>query len=142
VKWRKGQSGNPAGRPKGALGTRTKLLQKYEGRIVKRIINLALRGDRVCLRICADRLWPALRPIAAPVKVPNVKATDLGCFGRRVLRRMARGQLAPDAAQLILGALEAQARLVEHSTLVERLEALERQSQSSAALTGGIARAH
>src|SRR5262247_208662 len=59
-KWAKGQSGNPRGRPPGSHDFRTLLEAGDEQRIAKAIVERALNGEPVALRIAADRLWPAL----------------------------------------------------------------------------------
>src|SRR5262245_54568482 len=68
AKWVKGQSGNPRGRPPGSHDFRTLLEAGDELRIAKAIVERALNGEPVALRIAADRLWPALsrREFSAP----------------------------------------------------------------------------
>ncbi len=72
--WKPGQSGNPAGRPKGARGkltllreavlkkAETSLLDNWED-IVKTTIELAKAGDPTCLNILWNRVIPAKRTI-------------------------------------------------------------------------------
>src|SRR5215207_8257838 len=56
----KGQSGNPAGRPRGSRGRATMALQDMLERdaesIARTAINLAKHGNIAALRICMERL--------------------------------------------------------------------------------------
>ena len=56
-----GQSGNPAGRPKGSRSKATLALEAiFEGEadaLTRKVIELALDGDTQALRMCLDPLW-------------------------------------------------------------------------------------
>ena len=58
---------NPAGRPKGSLNKYTKLsreLMSTKGpEIVNKVIELALEGDRHCLKMCMDRIIPTSKAV-------------------------------------------------------------------------------
>jgi hypothetical protein len=72
--WKPGQSGNPAGRPKGSRGkltllreavlhnSETLVLKDFED-IVKATLELAKAGDSTCLKIIWDRIIPSKRAI-------------------------------------------------------------------------------
>ena len=79
--FQKGQSGNPAGRKPGTKNRKLELLRSNDKRLKKKVLEMALDGDPVALRICADRLWPKLRPEAAPVRVITA-SSDLASQGR------------------------------------------------------------
>jgi hypothetical protein len=66
--FRKGMSPlNPTGRPKGSLNKFTKLsreLMSNKGpEIVEKVIELALEGDRHCLKMCLDRIIPTTKAV-------------------------------------------------------------------------------
>lgn len=58
---------NPAGRPKGSLNKFTKLsreLMSSKGpEIVEKVIEMALEGDRHCLKMCLDRIIPTSKAV-------------------------------------------------------------------------------
>jgi Family of unknown function (DUF5681) len=62
--WVKGQSGNPAGRPPRAHMTAT-VAEYLIGRktipLTKKLVALALAGDRAALRLCFERIAPPRR---------------------------------------------------------------------------------
>jgi len=67
--WKKGQSGNPAGRPKGAKGKATELRKAIEegalGRLesdmpklIEMALDMALSGNETMLKFCLERFLP------------------------------------------------------------------------------------
>ena len=61
-KFLKGNRGGP-GRPRG-LGSRPSFAslvgEEAIARLAQKVLTLALEGDATCLKVAADRLWPAL----------------------------------------------------------------------------------
>ncbi len=55
--FQKGQSGNPAGKPKGARH-KTTLMQDDAERIVNAVITAACNGDMTAAKIILDRICP------------------------------------------------------------------------------------
>jgi len=58
---------NPEGRPKGSVNKFTALsreLMSNKGpEIVQKVIDLALEGDRTCLKMCMDRIIPTTKAV-------------------------------------------------------------------------------
>ena len=127
MQWQKGQSGNPAGRKPGEKNKKIELLRSNDLRLQKKVLRMALDGDVVALRICADRLWPKLRPEALPVIV-KAKSADLASQGAAVIDAALAGKLTPDVLRDLLSALADQARLIEFTEIEGRLAALENQT--------------
>ncbi len=128
TKFKSGQSGNPAGRPKGAgkIAKLRTLLEPHAGALVKKAVEMAKAGDTTALRICLERLIPALKPTESHVILPGLKGT-LTEQGERIIQEMGRGILAPSEASTLLQALSAQARITELDELERRISALEEQ---------------
>ena len=72
-----GQSGNPAGRPKGARGKATILaegLLDVEAReIIQAAIELAKGGDVSAIRVCLDRIAPRKRDRPVDFELPPLR---------------------------------------------------------------------
>lgn len=82
MKFKPGQSGNPAGKPKGAKDKRTalrELLLPHAADLVKKAVDMALAGDATALRICIDRLIPAAKAKDSPITLDGLS----GSLGNR-----------------------------------------------------------
>ena len=126
MSFQKGQSGNPAGRKPGTKNRKIELLRSNDKRLQKKVLKMALDGDPVALRICADRLWPKIRPEALPVRVTTT-SSDLASQGAAIIDAALSGKLTPDVLRDLLSALADQARLIEFTEIEARLQALEGQ---------------
>ncbi|WP_175783100.1 DUF5681 domain-containing protein [Burkholderia anthina] len=127
TQFRKGQSGNPAGKPKGTRDKRTalrELLQPHAADLVKKAVELALAGDTTALRICIDRCIPAIKTKDQPISLKSLSGSPAQ-MGEAVLRAMAAGEITPDEAAAVMQVVTAQMRIVEVDDLVKRIEVLE-----------------
>jgi hypothetical protein len=125
VAFKKGQSGNPAGRPKG-IHNQADLRRKIMGAVPEILAALeeaAKRGDPQAAKLLLDRAIPVLRPTDQPVSLPL--GDDLAANGRAVVAAVGEGRITPDQASTILQGLGALARVVEIDELVRRVEQLE-----------------
>jgi hypothetical protein len=72
----KGQSGNPAGKPRGARHKATlaaeALLDGEVERLTRKAIERALEGDGVALRLCLERLIPPRRDRPIRLDLPPI----------------------------------------------------------------------
>lgn len=120
-----GISPNPAGRPPGTTPRAKfrKLVDADMGGIVGTLVANAKAGDTQAAKVLLDRLIPALKPTTDAL---NLKcAGTLAERGEALIEAMTRGKVSPDQAQIAMNTLSAQAKLVEQSELVQRIEQLE-----------------
>lgn len=123
-----GQSGNPAGRPKGSKNNSTRLREKLDRElpsILKKLTALALDGDVAAAKLILDRALPPLRPEAAAVRIPGVQGASLSDQASAVLAAVAEGKMPPDTGGMILSALASTAKALELADLMHRIAALE-----------------
>jgi hypothetical protein len=132
-RFRKGQSGNPAGRPRGARNTATlaaeALLAGEAAALTRKAIELALAGDVVALRICLDRIYPARkdRPVTFPLP-PITSARDAADIAAAVAQAVAAGQLTPSEAAEIGKVIEIYVKAYQTAELNDRIAPVEQLS--------------
>jgi hypothetical protein len=132
--WKKGQSGNPAGMPKGTRHRATvlaeKLMEDDAEDIVRAVVSAAKAGDPTAMRLCVERLVPVRkgRPISfdlSPVKT----AADVAVAVGELSRTMAAGELTTDEASAAAAVIEMHRRAIETSDIELRLQKLEEGAQ-------------
>ncbi len=125
--WRKGESGNPQGKPKGAgkiERLRTSIAAHVPG-IIEAMVEQAKAGDAQAARLLLERVCPALRPVDAPTVLNLPADAGLVAQGEAVLLALAAGHLPVNQATGILQAMAGLARLKELDELERRIAALE-----------------
>lgn len=128
AQFKRGRSGNPRGRPVGSTHTSKirNLLASHSDKLVNQAISLALEGDTTALKICLERICPALKSKDEPVKLTGLSdSATLPEQGAAYIRAMGEGKLTPTDTSAMVQALANQARLVELSELEKRVAALE-----------------
>ncbi|PHS69125.1 MAG: hypothetical protein COB23_07155 [Methylophaga sp.] len=129
AKFEKGVSGNPAGKPKGAKDKRTALramLEPHAKDLVKTVVEKALEGDTTALRLCIDRLMPALKAKDEPIVIDGLLGTaTLVEQGQSVITALALGKVSPSDASTLMSTIAAQAKITEIDDLERRVTELE-----------------
>jgi hypothetical protein len=77
--WKKGQSGNPKGRPKGCRNKSTKqaqilaqgMLNDEVIKLVRKLLKMALEGDMQAMKLCIERILPPLKKPMEPKQVQH-----------------------------------------------------------------------
>src|SRR5919206_4915426 len=110
--WQKGQSGNPAGRPKGAKNKVTILAEQLElegAPLLERLLARALDGDSVALRFCLARLPPPAKHRPVCFELPaltGAPARDAANALNALLEAVSDGAIAPAEAERIASLIE------------------------------------
>lgn len=126
----KGQSGNPDGKPKGARHKATQaamvLLEGESEALTRKAIEMALEGDTTALRLCLDRIAPALKSVTPPICIDMPCPDSLTETARAFVQAAAIGDIPPDIAAQLVTAVAGVARVEEMEQVKHRLESLER----------------
>ena len=127
-----GQSGNPAGRPKGRRNRSSMaaeaLLDGESESLTRRCIDLAMEGDPTALRLSMARILPVKRERTIELDLPALEGSQgaLGAIGT-VLEAVGAGTITPSEGQAVAWLLETHRRTFEVEALEHRIEALEAQ---------------
>jgi Family of unknown function (DUF5681) len=131
TRFKKGQSGNPKGRPKGSRHKTTLAIEALldgEGEeITRKAIEKAKEGDMAAIRVCLDRIAPPRKDRHIEFALPEMqKASDAATSSAAIMDAVSSGELTPSEAGEILKIVESYARTLQASDFEERLERLER----------------
>lgn len=129
--FRPGQSGNPAGKPK---GTRNALLAALDaanaermGDVLAAIQQAAIGGDMTAARILADRAWPIRRGSTITLDLPQITAaSDVVAAMGAIASAVANGRITTTEGAELAAIVQGSAKAIELHDLAERITALER----------------
>jgi hypothetical protein len=130
VPFKPGQSGNPAGRPKGSRNKTTlaveALLDGEAEAITRKAIEKAKGGDMIAIRLCMDRLVPPVKDRPVTFEMPEIdSAQDAAVAVGAVLRAVADGELTPIEAAEVSKIVSTYVTALEASELEQRIAKLE-----------------
>jgi hypothetical protein len=128
--FRKGQSGNPAGRRPGSRSRWTvlaeRLMEAETEPVVRAVLAAARGGDMAACRLVLERVAPLRKGRAVPFPLPPITTPeDLPVAMAAVVAAVADGTLSPEEAAAVASVLEAQRRVVETVDLERRIAQLE-----------------
>lgn len=142
-KFKAGQSGNPRGRPPGALNKKTRVsiaLDAAAEDVTKAVIDAAKDGDMQAAKLVLERIQPPVRPRAERVQFALDPTGPLTAQAQQVLVAVAAGELDPETGKLLVECLSSFAGLRQTDELAARIELLEqatREAQHTGA-RGGV----
>jgi hypothetical protein len=126
----KGESGNPAGRPRGARNRTTLLMQNLFAddaeAIGRKAIEMAKAGDLAAIRLCMDRLAPARKDEPVAFELPPIeKPADIVAATASIVAAVAAGELTPSQAAELSKVIDVHVRALDSKGFDERLGKLE-----------------
>jgi Family of unknown function (DUF5681) len=129
-RFQKGQSGNPAGKPKGARHATTlamqALLDGEADNLTRKAVEMALTGDGAAMRLCMDRLLPVRKDRPIVFDLPKLEtAGDVVKASAALVDAAAAGQITPSEAGEFSKLVEGHFNILKADELQKRLEALE-----------------
>jgi hypothetical protein len=112
MRFEKGRSGNPKGRPQGSLSRRVhlvKLLEPNAEKLIAKTIELALSGDVNALRLCVERLIPRIKREPLDIELPdNLDKENTSKIKHELIRAALDGQINLDEAEGLAKLIAAQ----------------------------------
>jgi hypothetical protein len=125
-----GSSGNPRGRPTGARGKATQLLDKMAERggkaVLQAVLTAAKDGDIGAAALILTRIWPPRRGRPIRFDLPDLLQPGGAPAALAAIARLtADGVVSPEEGAEVGKIIEAHMRAVDMTELVHRLEKLE-----------------
>lgn len=126
----KGQSGNPAGKPRGARHKATLAAEAlFDGEaegLTRKAIELALGGDATALRLCLERILPVRRERPVQFDLPLLRsAADAPAALAALTAAVAAGQITPGEAAELVKLVTAFVEALQVNEFEQRLRFLE-----------------
>ena len=128
--FRRGESGNPSGRPLGSRHRATlaaeALLDGEVEALTRKAVEMALAGDSTALRLCFDRILPPRRERPVHFKLPRLQtAGDAAQALAAITDAVAAAEITPGEAAELAKLVEAFVRALEATAFDERLRSIE-----------------
>jgi len=99
-----GQSGNPAGRPKGSVNKQRAMLLDAVEKVLPLVVDRALAGDHEAQKLILEKGLPKLKAVEAPMEFTLPEAGEASP-ARAILIQVAEGALPLPHAKEILTSL-------------------------------------
>jgi len=132
-----GQSGNPAGRPRGARNKKTialeALLDGESEALMEKIIAFAKMGDDIAMRLCVERMMPPRRERPVPLRLPRIESeADARRATSDIIEAMSEGEVTPKEADQLLRAVAGAGCIMQSIEIAARLNWMEQQIAANA----------
>jgi hypothetical protein len=125
----KGQSGNPAGRPRGSRNRMRELAELLDDQaeaLLRSVVTRALEGDAIAMRLCVERILAPRRERPMELDLPPIQgAADISGAMAAVTTAATQGNLTPGEAATLSKVVETYLHAIEATDFEYRLRAVE-----------------
>lgn len=130
TRFKRGQSGNPNGKPKGAKNKSTlaaeALLEGSLEKICRRIQEEAVNGNMQAAKMVLERFLPPRKDRLIQLDLPEIKNTsDILTASNVIIAAICRGEISPSEGETLSRAIATHAQVIENQNLEQRLEVIE-----------------
>jgi F0F1-type ATP synthase gamma subunit len=147
MRFQKGESGNPTGRPRGVLNHATLLAQELLAARVEsiagKLIELAEGGDMRAIRVCMERLMPVIKDQPIAMELPPIeKPADSVAAAAAIAAAVAAGELTAAEAARLAKVVVFYVHALERKGFDERLGKLEKATRGAPAVPAHAAKSN
>lgn len=130
TRFKKGQSGNPNGKPKGAKNKSTlaaeALLEGSLEKICRRIEEEAVNGNMQAAKMVLERFLPPRKDRLIRFDLPEIKNTrDILIASNAIIAAVCRGEISPSEGEALSRVIAVHAQTIENHDFEERVEVME-----------------
>jgi len=136
TQFKKGQSGNIQGRPKGSKNKNTiieQALSDYSEEnnvdakksILDSLIGEAMTGDYNSIKLILERLSPSLKPVSQAINLDVRLPKDPVKRAEKIIDLTIQGELLIDEAKVLLEGMKSVLQIKEFAEIEKRIEELE-----------------
>ena len=125
TRFKPGESGNPAGRPKGSVNLQLAALREAADKVLPLVVEKALAGDADAQKLILDRALPRMKAVT-PAEAFMLPEGDLLNQVQTVLRQVSNGEISPTAAAEVVGMVATAAKVEEIDQIRSELSSLKR----------------
>ena len=126
--FKKGQSGNPAGRPPNTSARMMRTM--FEGKmndITNVLLKKAEEGDIQAIKLCIERVYPPLKTPYVKIDLPPPESAEAISKSIEILlQKMSDGEMNADEIKPFLEGFEAQFKAIEQFKIIPQLEELKK----------------
>jgi len=129
-KFKRGQSGNPKGKPKGARNksilAAEKLLEGSLDKICKRVEEEAINGNMQAAKMILDRVLPCRKDRVIQIELPQIKThEDVLSAIVGIVSAVGRGEISPSEGESLSRTIDHYSKALEVYDIEVRLKAIE-----------------
>jgi hypothetical protein len=118
--------GRPTGSRNKSTAAALALLGEHAEALMKKCIAEALKGNMVAMRLCIERILPAVQEGAIKFKVgPTSTCAEVGQMQDSILEEVGKGRIVPHQGAIVVSILDGKRLVLESTGLEERLRAVE-----------------